>query len=253
MITIKTARELETMALAGKLLAKVILEVSQNAKVGISLEALDRLAYKLIQEAGATPAFLGYRPAGAERPYPKTICTSVNDVVVHGVPSKYILRSGDLLSLDFGLRLDGLCADAAVTVGIGSVSAETAKLIKVTHEALARGIAEMKAGKHLGDIGYAIERYVTRSGFKVVRGLTGHGIGRELHEEPPVYNFGKKGKGELLREGMVLALEPMVSAGSPDIIQREDEGYATADHSLSAHFEHTVAVTKDGPQILTEL
>lgn len=237
----------------GRILAHIISEVSLNVREGITLLQLDNLASRLIRKAGATPAFLGYRPEGAQKSYPATICTSLNEVVVHGVPTHYALRKGDLLKLDFGLFYRGWCVDAAVTIGILPINSEAERLIQVTRKALDYAIEVMRPGNRLGDIGYAIESCVKNGGFKVVRGLTGHGIGKRLHEDPPILNVGRKGKGELLETGMVFALEPMVSAGGDHIIQEKDESYATADRSVTAHFEHTVAVTKDGPQVLTLL
>ena len=253
MIERKNKEILRIMAEGGKILAHVMSEVQANAREGVTLEQLDRLANRLITQAGATPAFLGYRPGGAARPYPATICASVNDVVVHGVPTKYAIKKGDLVKLDFGLFYKKWCVDAAVTVAVPPATSEAEHLVKVTREALAQGIEAMQAGNRLGDIGYAIERHVKQNGLTVVRGLTGHGIGKRLHEEPPVLNTGRRGRGEALLTGVTLALEPMITTGSGDIIQREDEGYATADGALSAHFEHTVAVTENGPVILTVL
>ena len=253
MIDRKSAETIKLMREGGAILAHVMHEVGTNTREGISLLQLDRLANQLILRAGAKPAFLGYRPAGAIKAYPATICASLNDVIVHGVPTKYKLQRGDLLKLDFGLFYKGWCVDAAITIGIDPISTEASKLIKVTKEALEKGIKAMRAGNRLGDIGYAIERHVKKNGFNVVSGLTGHGIGKQLHEDPSVFNVGKRGKGELLTEGVVLALEPMVTAGTNQIKQLTDESYVTADHKLSAHFEHTVVVTKDGPIVLTQL
>lgn len=253
MINLKSPEEIKIMADGGAILSRVMQEVSANAREGVSLIQLDRLANRLIMEANATPAFLGYRPNGALKPYPATICASVNEVIVHGVPTKYLLRESDILKLDFGLFYKGWCVDAAMTIGIPPVKSDAKKLIQTTKEALEYGIMAMQPGNRLGDIGYAIEGHVKKNGFKVVRGLTGHGIGRKLHEEPSVLNTGRRGKGELLESGVVLALEPMVALGTDHILQREDESYATADGKLSAHFEHTVAITENGPRILTQL
>ena len=253
MIECKSEEVINLMAEGGTILAHIMHEVSTNARDGVSLEQLDRLANQLIFKAGAKPAFLGYRPEGALKPYPATICASINDVIVHGIPTKYKLRPGDLLKLDFGLFYKGWCVDTATTVGIPPITNEVAKLIKVTREALKKGIKAMQPGNHLGDIGYAIERHVKKYGFNVARGLTGHGIGRQLHENPAVLNVGRRGKGELLEPGVVLALEPMVTVGTDQIKQLKDDSYVTADGKLSAHFEHTVAVTKDGPKVLTQL
>ncbi|HEY4523646.1 MAG TPA: type I methionyl aminopeptidase [Candidatus Paceibacterota bacterium] len=252
-IHLKTPEEIEIMAKGGRMLAKVIDEIKHNARVGVSLEKLDRLAFRLIKEFGAEPAFLGYCPEGAEKAYPATICASLNNVVVHGVPDKKILKSGDVLKLDLGLRYRGLCVDAAVTVGIGEVSSGAKKMMEVTQTALAFAIEVAKPGKRIGDIGYTIEKYVTKNGLKVIRGLTGHGIGKKLHEEPVVFNFGSLGRGLKLQPGLTIAIEPMTSMGSPDIVQLKDESYATSDGSLSAQFEHTIAITEDGARILTLL
>lgn len=248
---IKTPVEIEKIRKAGKILAQVAKIVLKRAEEGASLKDLDSLAKELIEKAGAKPAFLGYKPYGARRPYPCSVCASINDVVVHGVPDNYRLKSGDVLKLDFGVVLDGWYADAAWTVKIGETTPEVEKLIKVTEQALFAGIKQARAGRNLGDIGWAISFTVKSMGFKVVDGLTGHGIGQELHENPSVFNEGRKGSGLKLRPGMVLAIEPMVSAGTSKVIQGKDDSFATADGSLSAHFEHTVAITENGPEILT--
>lgn len=250
-IHLKTPEEIEIMARGGKILAGIMDEVALNARAGVSLEKLDRLASRLIKESGSTPAFLGYRPEGTSRAYPAAICASLNEVVVHGVPSGRVLKSGDILKLDFGLSYRGLCVDAAVTVGIGEISPEAKKMIKATREALHAAIAVAGPGKKLGDIGYAIETYARKNNLKIVQGLTGHGIGKKLHEEPVVYNFGSPHRGYILQSGLTIAIEPMTSMGSPQIVQLEDESYATADGSLSAHFEHTIAITDKGVRVLT--
>lgn len=251
MSLIKTKEEIEKIRAAGKILAKVAKVILATAKEGVTLLSLDKLAEKLIKESGAKPAFLGYRPYGAKAPYPCSICASVNEVVVHGVPNDYALRSGDVLKLDFGVNLDGWNADAAWTKSIGNTNERFQKMIKTTETALFDGIKQAKAGKTLGDIGWAISERVKKGGFAVVEGLTGHGIGRDIHEDPSVYNVGQKGKGMTLKPGMVLAIEPMVSAGSPRIIQKKDDSFAIEDGSSSAHFEHTVAITDSEPEILT--
>jgi methionyl aminopeptidase len=240
---------------AGKILAGIIKYVKEAARPGVSSADLDALAEELIRKSGCKPAFLGYRPAGAEKAYPATICASVNDVVVHGVPGKYVLKSGDILKLDFGLiypPANGFNVDAAITLAVGKASKNAQRLIETTRQALINGIEQAQVGNHLGDIGWAIQSFVEKNGFSVVRGLTGHGIGRDLHEDPPVYNHGRQGEGLLLQPGMVLAIEPMVSVGKGDVIRLDDDSFATKDHSLSAHFEHTVAITSRGPIILTE-
>jgi len=248
---IKRPEDIEKIRKAGRILAQVAKTILANAKEGVRLSRLDSLAKEFIGKAGGKPAFLGYQPYGANHPYPASICTSLNEVVVHGVPTDYALRSGDILKLDFGVTYHGWHADAAWTMGIGTITDEARKLIKITEQALFDGIKQMKPGRNLGDIGWAISKTVNKYGFNVVDGLTGHGVGQELHEDPSVFNEGKRGSGMALEPGMVLAVEPMVSAGSPRIVQLKDESYATEDKSLSAHFEHTVAITDKGPEILT--
>lgn len=251
---IKTKEQIETMAEGGRRLAVVLEALRHEVKQGITTLELDRIARMMIEADGDKPAFLHYRPEGAKKAYPFTLCASVNDVVVHGQPSGYALRDGDIIKLDLGLRHEGLYLDAAITVPVGGVTKipkEVNKLIHVTEESLYAGIKEVKPGKRLGDIGYAIEKVVLKNGFSVAEGLTGHGIGDSPHEEPYVFNFGDKHTGAMLREGMVIAIEPMVNIGSGDIVQLKDEGYGTADRSWSAHFEHTVAITAKGPRILT--
>lgn len=272
MFTIKNSIEIGIMGEGGRILARVRDELARVADVGITLKELDKLAEDLIKRAGAQPAFLGYRPEGALKPYPASICTSVNEVVVHGTPNNYKLKSGDVLKIDLGVLYKGFYTDTAMTVGIGKISDEAKKLIVVTKKALELAVEECQphtfsqptttqstsrekvrgqVGKTLGDIGFVINKYINNQGFKVIKGLMGHGIGRQLHEDPIVPNEGKRGVGQKLVEGMILAIEPMVSAGRPEIKQLSDESYATVDKSLSAQFEHTVAITNDGPEILT--
>lgn len=250
---IKTADEITCMADGGRILAAVLETLTRETREGVTLVELDRRAEELIRAAGAEPAFLGYKPHGAARPFPNTLCTSVNEVVVHGVPARRRLIAGDIVKLDLGVRYEGYFADAATTIAIGTVSEAAARLIDATRRALERGIRLARPGARLGDIGHVIEKTVKRAKFHVVRGLTGHGIGKELHEEPSVFNYGTPGTGLALISGMVLAIEVMTGERSGDIIQRPDESYATRDGSLSAHFEHTVAVTADGPRILTAI
>lgn len=251
MVHLKTPEEIEKIRQAGKILAAVAKQITELAQPGVKLKYLDTVAKNMIEKAGGEPAFLNYRPYGAAQSYPCSICASVNDVVVHGVPTHYKLKSGDILKLDFGVRYQGYNADAAWTVPVGHISAKAQKLIDTTREALQRAIGVCQPGKTLGDIGYAIQSYVKSQGFSVIGGLTGHGVGKELHEDPVVFNEGRKGKGMKLEPGLVIAIEPMISAGSPKIIQLEDDSYATEDGSLSAHFEHTVTITKAGPEVLT--
>ncbi len=252
MINLKTKAEIKIMAEGGKILAQVRDRLAREAKEGVILKELDNLAEKLIRSAGAIPAFLGYRPGGAEKSYPSSICASVNEVVVHGLPTKYKLKSGDILKIDLGVLYKSFYTDTAVTVGIGQISVQAEKLISVTKKALELAIENCQPGKTLGDIGFVINKYARSQGFKVIKGLTGHGIGKQLHEDPIVYNEGREKMGPKLVPGMVLAIEPMLSAGNPEVVQLEDESYATRDGSLSAQFEHTVAITENGPYILTK-
>lgn len=252
MVYLKETEEIAKIQKAGQILKQVAQQIRELAQPGVKLKYLDVVAKNLIEKAGGQPAFLNYLPYGASQPYPCSTCTSVNEVIVHGVPGSYKLTNGDILKLDFGVKYAGYNADAAWTVPVGQISAKAQKLIEITHEALYRGIKAAQPGKTLGDVGYAVQSYVKSQGFKVVKGLTGHGIGKELHEDPSVFNEGQKGRGLKLEPGLVIAIEPMVSAGSDQIIQLEDDSYATSDGSLSAHFEHTVAITKDGPIILTD-
>ena len=248
---IKTPEQIKKIKISGKILASVAKELKKNIAEGVVLKDLDLLAKKLIRDAGAEPAFLGYQPYGADHPFPASICASLNEVVVHGIPNKYKLRSGDILKLDFGVSYEGFITDSAFTAGVGKISSAAQKLMDVTKHSLMLGIKECKAGKRLGDIGWAISDYARKNGFQVIKGLCGHGVGLELHEEPSVFNEGQKNTGLELKPGMVLALEPMLSAGDPYIVQTEDESYATRDGSLSAHFEHTVLITERNPEILT--
>lgn len=240
------------MAEGGRRLGAVLQRLKAAVAPGVTTLELDHAARALIVAGGDIPAFLNYRPEGARRAYPYTLCTSVNNAVVHGQPSTYALREGDIIKLDLGLRHEELYLDAAITVGVGAVSAEAKKLMAVTEESLYAGIKEAKVGHTLGDIGYAIERVARKNGFSVADGLTGHGIGKNLHEEPTVFNYGDKGTGAKLVRGMVLAIEPMFAVHGGAIVQLKDEGYGTADRSLAAHFEHTVAITEKGPLILTK-
>ena len=253
MITIKTDVEIGIMREGGKILACVLVALKSLAKPGVALSKLDKLAEQLIREAGAKPSFKGYRPSGAVKPYPASVCLSVNDEVVHGLPDERILKDGDLLKIDLGVFYKGLHTDSAVTIPTGNVSQEAKELISVTERALELAVKMVRPGVHLGDIGEVIQKFVASHNFSVVRDLVGHGIGRELQEEPMVPNFGKEGTGVVLEEGMTIAIEPMVAAGKGHLILAADGfTYKTADGSLAAHFEHTVAVTKDGCVILTK-
>lgn len=241
---------------AGRKLAGVLRVLEGTVAVGVQTVELDRLALARIKEAGAEAAFLNYRPEGAKKVYPATICVSINDVVVHGLPSGYRIQVGDLVKLDLGLVFKGFYVDTAATVLVRPISPEAERLVSVTKEALRRAVAEAKIGKTLGDVGAIIQKTAESAGFSILKSLTGHGIGRSLHEDPVVLNFGRAGEGEALREGMVIAIEPMIGGGRPPqgerVKQLSDDSFVTADRSPSAHFEHTVAVTKDGPIVLTE-
>ena len=250
-IPLKSQKEIEGVSRAGKILAKILKAVSREAKVGVKLSQLNKLAYQLTKEQGAEPAFLGYKPDGASKPFGASICTSVNEVVVHGFPSDYKLQLGDVLKIDFGVEYKKFFADAAVTLGIGAVSQEARRLIQTTRLALRRAIKMARAGNTLGDIGWIVKKTAESRGFKVIRDLTGHGIGLELHEEPSIYNFGRRGEGFELKPGMVVAIEPMLAISTERVVQRADESWATVDDSVSAHFEHTVAITEKGCKILT--
>lgn len=250
-IPLKSLEEIKRIAAAGGILTKILKAVVKEAGVGVPLSQLNKLAYQLTKKEGARPAFLGYQPDGAKHPFGASICASVNEVVVHGFPSDYKLQSGDVLKIDFGIEYQGFFADAAVTIGIGNISKEAKHLIKTTELALRRAIKIAKSGKTLGDIGWIIQKTAEDNGLKVIKDLTGHGVGLELHEEPTIYNFGEKGKGIELKPGMVLAIEPMLAIATEKIIQRPDESWATADGSLSAHFEYTIAITEKGARILT--
>jgi len=246
MIIYKSQAEIELMREAGAILAETLLQLRAIARPGITLLELDREADRFIRGRGCIPGFVGYQG------YRNAICTSVNDQVVHGIPTNRKLREGDLLSLDAGLIHRGFWADAGLSVGIGTMSPDAQRLMDVTRQSLDIGIEQAQVGNRIGDISAAIQQHVEQAGFSVVRQFVGHGIGRDMHEDPQVPNFGIAGRGPLLKPGMVLAIEPMVNAGGPDVALLGD-GWTvvTVDHSLSAYFEHSVAITPDGPEILT--
>jgi methionyl aminopeptidase len=232
---------------AGRIVAETLQRLRERVRPGVSTADLDAVAYETVTKRGAMPAFLGYRG------YPASLCASINDEIVHGIPrSDRILQEGDIVSLDFGSIYQGYYGDSAITVPVGKVSPEVERLLKVTEEALHKGLAQVRAGKHLTDIGAAIEAHAKAAGFSVVRKYVGHGIGRAMHEKPEVPNFGPGGRGPVLRPGLVLAIEPMVNTGTYETLELAD-GWTvvTADRGLSAHFEHTVAVTEGEPRILT--
>jgi methionyl aminopeptidase len=249
MIILKTPEEIEIMTRASKLVAETLDALKREVRPGISTEELDRLAEEFIRSRGGIPAFKGYRN------YPKTLCASVNEQVVHGIPSKRVLKEGDIIGLDLGAIVDGFYGDSAVTVPVGTVHPRTAELLRVTEEALYKGIEQAVVGNRLSDISHAIQRHAEAAGFSVVTDFVGHGIGRQLHEEPQVPNYGKPGQGPRLQVGMVLAIEPMINAGGSGVRVLDDHWTAvTRDGSLSAHFEHTIAIQANGPaRILTRL
>ena len=246
MIKIKSDQEIEIMRQGGRMLANVMEELKKKAAVGVTTEEINRLAESLIFDYGAKPAFKGYGG------FPATICTSVNEEVVHGIPSDYKLKKGDLLTLDIGLIYKGYYADMAQTVYIEGTDPEVMRLIRVTKKSLKLGTKKAKEGNTFGDIGNTIQRYVESQGFGVVRDLCGHGIGKDLHEDPQILNYGQRHKGPKIKKGMVFCLEPMVTMGDWHIKQGKDGfSFITVDGSLSAHFEHMVAVTDKGPEILS--
>lgn len=253
--SIKTEKEIAAMRRGGAILAEVLNRLAAMIVPGADAAELNAEAERLIVARGATPLFLGYRPEGAVSPYPAALCVSVNDEVVHAIPYKgKIIKDGDVVSLDLGVRYEGMCVDSALTVVSGAVPARTQKLIAATSKALYGGIAVVRAGAKLGDIGHAIQQCVEREGFSVVRELAGHGVGYHAHEEPMILNFGKKGTGESLVAGMTIAIEPMVTDGDWRIKTDKDGwGIRTMDGSLAAHFEHTLLVTNDGYEILTKI
>ncbi|MFA5996405.1 MAG: type I methionyl aminopeptidase [Candidatus Paceibacterota bacterium] len=238
----------------GKRLAAVLAALRAKVAPGVTTEELDDLAEQMIRDGGDEPCFLGYTPEGGNRPYPATLCVSINDEVVHGIPNESVktLKEGDIVGLDLGLTHNGIIVDAAITVPVGAVNEETKKLLRVTEEALAAGIGAAIPGNHVGDISHAIQEVIERSGFKVVKELGGHGVGDVVHEDPFIPNYGRKGEGELLEEGMVLALEPISTAGKAAVMLAPD-GYTfrTKDGSRSAHFEHTILLEKQGARIIT--
>jgi methionyl aminopeptidase len=246
MIIRKAAGEIERMARAGEVVADTLALIGEHARPGVTTQELDELADEHIRSRGGTPTFKGYRG------YPASICVSPNEMVVHGIPGPYTLKDGDILSVDVGVTLDGFVADSAYTFPVGDISPEAEHLLEGCQAALAAGIEQCRVGNRLSDISHAIQAVTEEQGFSVVRSLVGHGVGRAMHEEPQIPNYGQPGRGPLLAEGMTFAIEPMITAGGPDVVLHDDEwSISSADGSLAAHFEHTVAITADGPRILT--
>jgi methionyl aminopeptidase len=246
MIIRKSPREIELMARAGELVHETIHLVGDHLQPGVTMIELDRIAEEHIRSKGGVPTSKGYKG------YPATLCISPNEMIVHGIPTDYAAREGDIISIDLGVTLDGMVADSAFTFPVGEISDEAQRLLDVCQEALEAGIEKAVAGNHLSDISHAIQTVVESNGFSVVRALVGHGVGRDYHEDPQLPNFGPPGRGPRLAEGMTLAIEPMITAGGPDIVLHSDEwSISTEDRSLAAHFEHTVAITDGAPRILT--
>ncbi len=245
MIILKTPGEVAVMAKASRVVAEVLEVLKTAVEPGVTTDELDRLAESEIRARGATPAFKGYRN------YPKTLCASVNDQVVHGIPSKRVLKEGDIIGLDLGAIVGGFYGDSAVTVAVGQIDEHTANLVRVTQESLALGITQAVVGNRLSDISHAVQLHVEAAGYSVVTEFVGHGIGRQLHEEPQVPNYGRPGQGPRLQPGMVLAIEPMVNMGGAAVRVLDDRWTAvTVDGSLSAHFEHTIAIQPSGPALV---
>lgn len=246
MIYLKTPEEIALLRASNQLVGKTLAEVAKYIKVGVTTLELDKIAEDFIRSNGAVPGFLGYGG------FPNTLCISVNDQVVHGIPSNYALKEGDIVSVDCGVLQNGYYGDSAYTFCVGKVNENVKKLLEITKESLSLGIDSAQHGNRIGDIGYAIQQHCQKAGFSVVRTLVGHGVGRNLHEDPEVPNFGKKGQGVLLKEGMVIAIEPMINMGGRGVFQEKD-GWTirTSDRKPSAHFEHTIAVRKGKAEILS--
>jgi methionyl aminopeptidase len=251
-IELKSPAEIEKMRKPSRMVAEVLAELREQVRPGATTRQLDEIAERMIHRFGCRSAFKNYRVGGAV--FPAVLCVSINEEVVHGIPSDRELREGDLLSMDFGVEYEGYYGDAAVTVPVGSVDEDSTRLMEVTEQSLYAGIDQMRAGNRLGDVGAAVQQVAEVAGYSVVRDFVGHGIGHALHEEPQVPNFGTPGKGRALKAGMVLAVEPMVNAGGPAVKVLADGWTAvTVDGKRSAHFEHTIAITGNGPDILTRL
>lgn len=253
MIIIKTDKEIQSMRDGGKIHARILRMVAERAVAGVSTMELDYYAEQLVRDAGAIPAFKGYQPDGQDGPYPATLCTSINDEIVHGIPAAdRVLEDGDIISIDLGIQYQGVFLDGAITVPVGNMSEKIKSFMSDTHIALMVGIEQARAGNTTGDIGYAIQQFVNKR-YGIVKGLAGHGVGRKIHEDPYIPNYGKKGQGTKLVVGMTIAIEPMLTIGSPETdILDDDWTFVTSDGSLAAHFEHTLLITDGDPEILTK-
>ena len=254
MVELKTKEEIAVMKRGGEILRKILNRLVQDAQPGVSLHSLDRLAEKLCSDRRVRPPFKGYKSKKSDKPFPFALCTSVNAVIVHAPPTNYLLKKGDLLKLDFGVLYQGFYLDSAETMIVGGEGTKEARhLIDTTRRALGTGIQVARVGNTVGDIGAAISQVVKKAGYHVVQGLTGHGIGRDLHEDPVIHNEGERGKGMPLEEGMVIAIEPMVGVGTGKVVRQKDDSFKIADGSLGAHSEDTIAITKEAPLILTRV
>ena len=252
MIHLKNKQDIIILQEGGKRLAKVMKVLRRETKPGVSAAFLDELAYTMIKKYGGYPSFLNYQADFADRPFPNSLCVSLNDVIVHGIPRKdIILKPGDLVSLDLGMEYQGLFTDMAITVGLGKIKLEEKRLIETTQKALAVAIKVARPGKTLGDIGYAIENCATKNGFVVIRDLVGHGVGYAVHEDPPIFNYGEKAKGIKIETGLVIAIEPMITFGNGSIKEMSDNSFATLNGKKACHFEHTIAILKNKTIIIT--
>lgn len=248
----RSENEIKKLRQAGSILAVILNDAAKKAVAGVSTYELDKFAEETILKSGARPSFKGYRPWGVSSPYPSSLCASINDAVVHGLPSDYKLKDGDVISLDLGMEWQGLFVDAAVTVSVGQPLPEVKRFLEISKKSLEIGIEQASLGNHIGDIGAVIQEYVEKAGFSIIRELVGHGVGESVHEPPQIPNFGRAGSGPLILEGMVLAIEPMIAMGHHEVyLEKDGWSWKTKDKSLAAHFEHTILVTKDGPEILT--
>ena len=251
-IRLKSSDEIAKMRKVGLIVADVLDAVEEACRPGVSTWKLNEIAEQVMSRAGATSAFIGYAPGGAP-PYPAVLCTSINEVIVHGIPNKQVfLQEGDIIGIDFACYKEGFCADSARTVGVGAISEEARRLIEVTRESLERAIACCQPGRRMGDVGWAVQSHAEASGYSVVKNFCGHGIGRRMHEDPAVPNYGEPGRGRRLKSGLVIAIEPMVNQGK-ETLQVLSDGWTavTRDRRLSAHVEHSVAITPDGPFVIT--
>ncbi|MFJ7627836.1 type I methionyl aminopeptidase [Streptomyces sp. NPDC097595] len=255
MVQLKTDTSIEAMRATGRVVARMLTAAREAAEVGVSLRELDEVAHGVLREAGAGSPFLGYRPHFAPVPFPAVICASVNDAIVHGIPTDYRLRDGDLVSIDAGAKLDGWAGDSAISFTVGRARPADTRLVDTAYKALEAGIAAATVGNRIGDIAHAIGTVCRTAGYGIPEGFGGHGVGREMHEDPGVPNEGRPGRGMPLRHGMVLAIEPMLIGGGVDTYRTDRDGWTlrTTDGSRAAHAEHTVAITDDGPRILTAL